>query len=527
MLMQSSHHLSMTQVLLKCRDHASSLEGLRYCLKPFVTNYKSAEMQVTETEDEVDTRTAATNALIYACWAADIDLAKWILEDMHELIDINTQLEGRSILEWTIDIMDWSSEREHSDEAMDVCRLLIKHFGPELNANSSRFLRTCIRVGYADMAAYLYQTYGRELVIDRLSGNIFECLAAGGEDETAKLYLRQYQDRVDIHKDVLKPAVSHASTQLFASVLDMFQPRITPADMNQVFSMLSAEVTVIDRKAKVAHTLDMCTDQLTPQTIQTCLAMLGRSTKDKEDVSENSGGAVGQMIVERHVSAISNQWLGIAMVVCSPNHELLVTVIDKSLGTIQQNPKYLDHLFFECCKQADTNTFALILARVGSCIYARSLELWAEVSNHEAVAMLFEVGAASKELIDCLPEVLGMTCLRGNTELAKLIIELAGDSISDFDYYAAFIGACSYACKDTIRMLAETLPCIRSKLDNKLDIDYISPDIVRLLNELFDLGIDPKKGGFSRWGGLYAGRTITYPGAPEVRYSLRPPVVNH
>ena len=523
LLMKSAFHPSMAQVLLKCRDTLTP-DGSRYILKPFVTRYKSAEMEATKTNAEVDSRAAATNALICACWAADIDLAKWILEDMHELIDINTPLEDMSIIEWTVDIMGWCSEREYLDEAIDVCRLLVSHYGPELNANSSSFLRSCIRGGYADMVAYLYQTYGRDLVIDRHSGNILKCLAVGGEDEVAKLYLGQYQDRLSLYKDVLKPAVRYASTQLFTSVLNMFQSRITPEDINKVFGMLGAEVTVTDRKAKVDHTLDMWMSELTPQTIESCLANCwNHSTKDRD----NSASATGQMIVEKHIDVIANQWLGIAMVVCCwpPNHELLGTVIDKSLGTIQQNPKYLEHILFECCERAYTDTFALILAKVGTCIYARSFELWAEVSNQTAITMLFEVGAASTELIECIPENLGVACMRGDTELARLIIKLAGDLISDFNYYAAFISACSFARTDTIRMLAVTLPCIRSKLDGNLDLSNMSPDIIRLLNELFDLGIDPEKGGWPMFRRLYSDHTVTYPDVPEVRYTLRPPVV--
>lgn len=543
----------MNQILQKCgTEHTVHHET--YTLKLYHGQYDRTEIHILRTNDNVDAETAATHALFYACWASDIELVRWILDDLRELININTQLDDKGILERTLPAAASGKTsashrmfreeynphleaflvsltrtfrdglslirqghlvyKEHSigvctvsvrsfekhclDEAINICRLLIIYYGSKLSANYPSVLQQCVHGNCADVVAYLVVTYGSGLDLEFVADEIFECLVKGREDEAAELYLRLHMNRIaSPFSNIITHAAHDASFQLFMVALDLYSTQITPGNMNRIFCMLCDPCSVLDRYAKVEAALRLWSSQLLPETIDMCLINCWWETMN--ELSENSGGSIGQMIVMKYIDRPHDSWTEGAMVVCccSPqNLELLEDLIDRNLAKICLNPKLMGLALVQTSK-GDIEALNLILTKCGSCLYPDALLQWSEVGDLEGVTLILELGKGCCELTDCIPQILFSTCRMGDTELAELLIRYAGDSILGSDYHRAFQLACCYAHTDIVEMLANyrNHSDFRPETNYDLNLTNIEPDIIVLLNSIFGTRLDPKMGG--------------------------------
>ena len=552
-LLKSAPHQKMHRVIERCGVESADSHENKCTLKTTACGTCAPFIQVIETVNDIDARTAATHALFYACWARDVELVRWILDDMREIIDIHMQLSGMGILEWSLIVASWLVDRVTLDHAGNIARLLITYYGSKLDPNRSQIMDNCIFGWYPDVIAYLVMKYKCDLNFGCNAHRIFECLADGQEDEAAKLYLNLHlANIIDPHECVFKSAAYWASASLFKLVIDRFRTEITPAIAGQLFHMLCHKNDVYDRRAKVEIALDTWDSILDPDVIEISLANCwdrivtkrwGRIVAKRWDASENCGGLVGQAIVKKYIDKLPGQerggslsteermiprvWqqtrrgprYGTAMVVCYHplNLELLGILIDKSLEDTDLVLEHLTHVLLECCDNEDIETFAFILERAGSCIYALALELWCEMGNLEAVTMLFEVGKT--ELMTHAPQAFVQACKQGDTELALLLIKLAGDSICESSYHDAFYPACRFGYVNVILMLAELWPCVQPNI-NSLHPARIERGIICWLNATFNSSLDPTKGRATPQTYQVTRRCVRYGGVTEVCYEL-------
>ena len=492
------------------------------------------ELQVLKTKNNIRVNTIATHALIYACWAGDRKLAGLILMDMRELIDIDMQLGGKGILELTAEITELIGKGYRLDNAVNICRLLVIHYGSKLITNYHSLLSCCVTCGYGtavvhgygsvvvhgypDVLAYLVLTQAENLVTCWRDDNIFECLIKEGEYEAAVLYLTHHNNRIsDCDVYVFRPAMLLLSAELFVSVLDAFKPEPIVSYANGIIRALCSMDNVPERKLKVAAALDRWSTICDSTLIKFCLADCWDKNRNglhesKEDPFESvtrlsvssalqSTGSfispdylVGQMIVEKFIDAISDQWLSIAMVVCvdSPNLELLGRVIVKSLDMIQKKPKHLEHVLLECCAQRNIDASMFVLRLTNTEMHTKVFEFWCEAADLEAVSVMFEV--YGRELIDVIPQAFIRACKWGDTELVQLLSQFAGDSIHESDYQKALKIVCHWDLPDIILMLLELYPPLQLNV-KKLNLDAIRPETINLLNTVFGTSINPEEGG--------------------------------
>lgn len=523
-LLQSISHPSVTRVLLKCQPgQPIQSDGKRYTLRPCYDDFKPTEIEIIETEDEVDIKTTATLALIYACWSNDIELVSWILAGMHELIDTDAELDGWGIIDWAVYTASWAKARASKCNAFDICRLLIIYFGPKLDASGSDIIRDCTKAGHADIVAYLVMTYTSNLEVGSMANDIFKCLIRGGEFETAELFLRLHKDSIiDPLKSIIAPAIHNASVMLFKCVLIPLHPVLTVSEFNLIFGIVCIS-DVPDSIAKLELILDISTNpstktRLNPDLICLCLASCWNQSRKEQDTSRE----MAQMIVRKLIDQSSHQWLRIGMVVCCQplNLELLEVLIDKNVEMIRKKPSCLEHVLLRCCSERDIETFVLILKKIGPRMYEHALDLWCEAGDLEAVRVLFEVGAGDRDLLDCIPRVLKITCMRGDTDLAELLIRLYADPISEPDYRWAFIGAGFFDHQDTMSMLEMFCPCLKLVSNH----DPVVKEVYALIGLYFcaysSIISGLTIGSKTEKPNLYPKHFVTYPRMPKVYYKL-------
>lgn len=497
--------------------------------KRFILRAQDTELWKVETEDVIDPRTTATHALIYACWWTDIELVMWIIQDLRELIDINTLIDDKNVLEWTfhqspcsplmvghtgltaILTLNQYVDKTRIDDAANICRYLIVCYGLQLDANrpGGHILRTSILHHNADIVAYLITVYSPNLSVEGMAIDIFRCLAWNDQDEATETYLGFYRDQLlPSVRDVLESSAYAGSTYIFRLVLDIFQSDISHLCTNQIFNILCDKTFVCDRFDKTRVALDAWADQLSPETIEASLVNCwGRSLSKRHGTWNDNDvcSRTAQMIVEACMDKLENRGIEIALVCCFPvlsrtsdplrlpqNLKLFDAVLESNLEQIIAKPRLMRHTLLECCIIRDIDTFAHILAKCGSCIYPSALMFWCQAGDLKAVMMLFEVGAGCDALIDAVPKALVSACSRGDLELEELLIELAGDSILDSTYQKAFSSACLAGHESIIRSLAAH---IDHHLDSDLKLEYIEPSIISLLNDIFGTSYDPECGG--------------------------------
>ena len=576
LLLLSAPHPSMERLLTVCGAEPCMLRGKKYVLQAWADCMarplnQNTELRRMETKT-VDPRTAASHALIHACWWTDLELVMWIIQDLRELVDINALIDNRNILEWTLNPTRWNIDKTRDDDTGNICRYLIVCYGSRLNANrfDSYVLRTCIEKDYADVVAHIATTYD-PILADDASG-VFKCLVKGGQDEAAQLYLGSHRYQlIQVLTDILRHAAYYASTQMFASILNTFKSVIMSLTANSIFGLL-CETSVPDRDDRIRAVLDAWAAQLDIGTIEAGLVNCWmRRIQDKAD------STIAQVIIERCIDRLRNRGIKIAMALCLPvreallptpfavreallptpfavheallptpfavhealcplrlpsNLELFDTILERNLDHINANPSLLRHTLLECCWLCDIDILAHILNKCNgylqpsrSYIYSNALVFWCDKGDLEAVTLLFEMGESCEALIDSIPKVFVSACQRGDVELAELLIRFAGDTVTEATYQKAFSFACYDRHTDVIVSLAthqrDHLD-IRCDADYKFDFKYMTPEVINLLNSIYDTTLDPNSGGNQNLTikASPGGHAITYGRFKDVIYSL-------
>lgn len=482
------------------------------------TSPGSYDLCLLETEDKIETKTAVTNAFIFACWLCDTELVQWIVQDLQELIDTDALIDGLNALEWAIGEVkriDFKQEAYAArlNRALNICRFLLGIFGSRINANnpSGCILAACTYDkfgtyghynGHADIVAQLVRTYGAGLIHAPGTYGIFELLVENYEKE-ALMYLEQHRDRVasdpqSAFGDVLMPLAMKGSANMFKSMLDMFGSQISVSSINYLFNELccyycSTKESLQDEdRAKVEAVLGApSVDQdglqgtwaikLTDNTIQKCLIECRK--------------VAVRPIIQSCMSQIKDQDISLALAACCPQDlDLFDAVFDYNQDQIQSDPQLLRHAVIECAHSEDVGALERILNKCGSLIYGTALEFWAAIGDLDAVTMILEAVPDISVIIEILPMVLLRACYEGDTELIELVINFAGDSIDEVAYKQAFSYACYGYCSETIKTLASdhrNYFDYRSDNEYDLELKYVPHTIVHLLNSIYGTTLEP------------------------------------
>ena len=541
-LLLSAPHPSMDRLLSVCGAGSRDLRGKRYILRtwsgyadrPFNQN---TELRRVETNIS-DPRIAATHALIHACWWTDLELAALIIQDLRGFIDINALIDNRNILEWALNPTRWNIDKTQQEDTYNICRYLIIAYGSKLNANrlDGYVLRTCIEKDYADVVAHIVTTYDPILADD--ASTVFKCLIKGGQDAAAQSYMGSHRYQLmQILTNILRHAAYYASTQMFVSILNAFRSVVMTDTANSVFSLL-CETKVLDRDERIMAVLDVWAEQLDANTIETGLVNCWRRR-----IQDRTDSLIAQAIIERCIDRLRNRGIEIALALS--NLELFDAILGRNLDQVNANPSLLRHALLECCCLDDVDTLAHILnmsnswlAPLRSYVYSNALAFWCDRGDLEAITLLFDMDRECETLRDpfeCvttlsvssalrspsslissdrIPDVFVCACQRGDVELVELLIKVSGDSMTESTYRSGLAFACFAEHIDIIVSLGTHQRChldIRCNDDYKFDLRYVSPDIINLLNSIYDTTIDPNKGGKKGLIGTSIGsHSITY-----------------
>ena len=318
-LLQSAKHVLMAQLLQGYKPSSSQ----RYALE-----LRVSKLCLIETSLEIDPKTAATSALIYACWLSNYELVRLIVQDLYELIDVSMTVGGMNALEWAIEpvklVWYYASTvlKARLADALDICRYLIIQYGKEVLSRIDALLNVCLNNECTDIVAYIVVKHGLEQSCQRTS-NVFEFLVRAKQDIEAEFYLRlrllkderclkhlhQGYHRClvsNIFEDVLYPTARHGSVYMFKLVLGMFESslgsdRVRGLMLDLCESHMYSRVEYVHDKVELV--LDRWAKVLTTETIMACLAdqwdLSYRARRDKlADMGEDHG-RTAQLIVDR------------------------------------------------------------------------------------------------------------------------------------------------------------------------------------------------------------------------------------
>lgn len=509
LLLQSAPHSRMTRVLHECQAHAPIISSHRYTLG---ADHGSYDLRLIETSLEIDSRSAATHALLFACWWGDMELVRWLVRDLRNLIDADTLIDGRNILEWAIgEVKDLDFDQEsyvaHLDCAMDICRYLIISFKLTINANlpSGIILHACTYghgSHYTDIIAHLVRSYGKELIHSERTHSIFEMLVESNYEEEALMYLDQHRDlaagtNFRILGGIFLPLAREGSASIFKLMLGMFGSQMEPTGIDRIFKALcyntitdGTQISFNKYHDKIEAALSVWASKLTPKIVETCLVdYWGWNTAMKQKTAE--------LVIRSCLDQLEDQGISIALALtCSQNLELFDEVFDRKLEQIQAKPKLLKHAALEFCSFKDIEALAHILDKCGFLIYRMALKFWAAAGDLDAIIMILELITDISMVAKVLPGILLRACYKGDIELAELIINFAGDSIDKAGYDKAFRYACYGSCEDIIQTLATKY---RNYFDYRSDDEYglnpihIEHKIVNLLNSIYDTTLKPSQ----------------------------------
>lgn len=458
-------------------------------------------------DTEINYRTAASHALIYACWALDLELAICLVQDLHTIIDINTRINDKGILELIIRSGWTNYKAKRMDTAINICRLLIIYFGSKLDAGKpgSALLGVCSQFRHTDVVVYLSALYNTEIDHESMADSIFGCLVTRDTDEAALTYLKLHQDQIQskVGKAIESTAL-WGSASMFRHMLTVFQEAITIRDVNEVFGALLRTPAARDWDTKIEIAHGLWSHHLTSTAIEQDLIGIWRWTmlENEEPSVIESLKHMAQVVIDMFMDLIAGRGIQIAMALCcsSQNLELLGRIIDRNLEQIRSKPKLTRHAVIECVASRDIDTFEYMLMKLGSSINPL-LGFWCSAGDLEAVTMILEAGL-SEAIVGRLPKDLRFACQRGDAELVEIIVKYAGDSIKESDYRSAFRGACYHGHEDVIRVLAANCRDhlnFRTDADILTDMDILAdrgriclgPEIIQLVNNLFGTSIDP------------------------------------
>lgn len=461
-------------------------------------------LHLTITMNPIDENTAASNAFIYACWLGDLEVVMQIIHDLHELIDVNRCVLGMSAIEWASSSI--CTDRWGANSA-NVCRYLISYFGSKINANphSGLVLRACAEHGCIDIVAYLVTKYGAKLSHNRNTANIFALLVDNNYETEAEAYTHLFYNHLaqDVCENVLLPSI-RGSMHMFQMVLDMFGSKADPFQARCLLNALCES----HEHDKLRVALDVYADHVEPETFLVRQWVTSYQIRIcKANRLAESHSITGQLIAERCVSRLEGDGVQVALALgCLPVHEstsgplrlpsnldLIDAVFDHNLDQINKDPRLVHHALLECLSLGDIDTFTHILNRRGPSIYQIAFEFACEAGDLEAVSHTLYLGS---EFGSTASRALVSACIRGDADMAELLISHAGDSIDEEYYRKAFRGACYSNHPEVVRVMS----AYRDRIDYRPDTDYdlvlvnVEPDIIGLLNSIFDTTIDPTVG---------------------------------
>ena len=398
-LLQSAVHPCISHMLGVC-----SLDLIpsnhKFTLGFKIGKYQQHKLCVVPGQAEIDYRTAASHALIYASWWGDLELVKKIVQDLDEIIDVNTVIGDKNVLEWVMGHVRGGKKpftfpssgayEIRKKNAISICRFLVNHYGPKIDANRPRglVLKACAWRDSVDIVAKIIREYGENLINSCGTVWIFRLLIQEGYDDEAELFLRLNQTELSSgsHRNALLPATYHGSTRIFKTTLDMFGSYASTPDANEIFRVLCEGdeyegTSISDIYPKVRAALDLWAKHLTPGTVRFCLVNLwgvgqyrrqdrnpdSRSKALATDKGEDHGLA-SQLIVERCMNKIREDGIQIALAVCCwpQNIKLINTVFDSNLVPITLNPQFMRHALLECASLDSSSMLEHILKVCGS-----------------------------------------------------------------------------------------------------------------------------------------------------------------
>lgn len=495
MLLQSAPHISMARFLetdytknLKYRLECATVRGLKVIgIRPY--------------EGVINSQTAAAYALIYACWAGDLELATDLIHDLYELIDINTLIDGHGIIYITAVLPLHNYNKAQIDRAIDICRLLIVCYGPKLDAyrQGRHFMGVCLHRDCADVVLYLITIYDEKIDHMFKASDIFRCLATNDQDEEAKQYLKHYQ-RYIRSRSIIIPTALKGSASMFRHVLTTFRTNIEADDIGKLFKTLCISLTARGWDSKIKIISESLVDQLTADIITKGLINNWVKSVIEAQCSDTRDrlGYMAKVIISTFMTLIQDRGIDIALALCHAlqDLELLDAIIDRNLEHIRSNPGLVRHVLIECVNHRDIETFEHMLTRIGSSISADALEYWSRAGDLEAVRMILEVSMTDGPTLDRLPLVLRLACQEGDAELVEIITEFASDLITNTDYRLAFRNACMFGREQVIRVMAANCDyCLNFSTNADIYtcvvMKHFSSDLALLINSLFGTSIDP------------------------------------
>ena len=402
----------MTRLLQACTIEALIPSSQKFTLEFMIGAYNQHELHVVPTQIEVNCKTAATSALIYASWWGDLELVKMIVQDLGEIIDINTTIGDKGVLEWAIEHMKDRKEPStvfgaiahniRENTAASICRFLINHYGSKIDANSPKgaVLKTFAWPDTADIVAKLVKTCSTNLVNPRGTGWIFEVLIKGGYEDEAEMLLNLNQAQLSggSHLDVLAPAIHYGSARVFKTTMDLFGSQANIDEVNQIFKVLCKGdkwrgSSIADAYPKIRTALDMWANQLTPSsllpdsryhplfnrealsslltpdTVEYCLVHQWIIGKDKRETqgldAVRDHGLAAQLIVERCQEQLHEDSIQIALTTCCwpRNIELFDAIFDSNFESIRAEPLLMHHAFVESASLGDDDMRRYIMEK--------------------------------------------------------------------------------------------------------------------------------------------------------------------
>ena len=488
LLLQTAPHPRMDRIF-----HSQILApihpGQKFTLK---ADHDSYDLCIVETDDMIDARTAATNALFFACWWGDREMVQWLVRDLRKLIDIDTLIDDKNVIEWIVgEVVEQGLDHEgyaaryeryaaHLDRFTDICRYLIISFGSKIDANrpSGIILKACsypYKNYCTDILVHMIKTYGAELIHPRDTCCIFEKLIKDDCDEEALVYLEQHKDLIagnsrDIFTNILAPLAKKGSVHMFKLMLDRFGLRIDLPEIEDVFRELYHGDC-----EKIEVALSVWTNQVTPKVIEGFLLRCKKKAV--------------RLIISSYMDLIQGQGISVALAACMPHDlELFDEVFRRNQEQVQNDHGLLKHAVLECCSSRDIEALEHILAKYGFLIYHMVLKFWAIIGDLDAVKMIFEAIPDISTVAKHLPMILLRACHKGDTEMVELIIKFAGDLISEVSYRQAFFYACYGDSDDIIRLFATTYSHYYDYRYDKIkpQLNRITLQTTRLLNEIYD-----------------------------------------
>lgn len=358
-----------TELMRECSKTAPVILNQKFTLKASTGSYNQQELHVVKTQGNIDYKTAISNAFLYASWWGDTELVKQMVRDHGSIIDVNTIVDGKNVLEWTVGHVRGSkgsvfrkgvyeTYKVRNENAIGICRYLLNHYGPKIDANrpGGVVLDRCSWHDSGDIIAKLVLDYKDKLVNPYAAVHILITLIKEGYNDEAELFMRLNYEELNTKPMIyaLLPAVRYGSTRIIRAALKMFG-QVDVSKANDIFRHLCEGIwyeSISDIYPKVRAALNFWSSDLTPDTIMYCLVdqwAFGQTKRRQPDMGRDHGRTC-QLIVARCMNQIEDDGIQIALAACifPSNMKLFDEVFDSHLEDIKTNPHLLYHALLEC-----------------------------------------------------------------------------------------------------------------------------------------------------------------------------------